>query len=111
MSESILKALMQLFALVSFPTNDSESRRSIVYAFLDQQLNSQQILDYIQLFDEKINEMESKMSEKDVDQNKRLASNSVRVLRIASKINDGLTSYQKVIVLIQLIEFIKSVEF
>lgn len=108
MSESILKALMQLFALVSFPSNDTQSRRSIVYAFLDQQLNSQQILDYIKLFDEKIDEMESKMSEKDIDRQKRVASSSVRVLRIANEINDQLTSYQKVIVLVQLIEFIRS---
>ena len=108
MSESILKALMQLFALVSFPSNDSQSRRNIVYSFLDQQLSNQQILDYMKLFDEKVEVIETKMSEKDVDQNKRLASSSVRVLRIASQINDELTSYQKIIVLIQLIEFIKS---
>ncbi|MBP8848939.1 MAG: ATP-binding cassette domain-containing protein [Breznakibacter sp.] len=110
MSEGILKALMQLFALVSFPSNDSQSRRSIVHSFLDQQLNSQQVQDYIHLFDQKIEEIESKMNEKDKDPQKRVASNSVRVLRIASEVNEQLTNYQKVIVLIQLIEFIKSGE-
>lgn len=108
MSESILKALMQLFALVSFPTNDSISRRLIVHSFLEQQLSNKQILEYIKLFDQKAEEIESKMNEKDIDPKKRLSSNSVRVLKIASQINEELTSYQKIIVLIQLIEFIKS---
>jgi len=39
MSERILKALMQLFAIISRPESDSSERRKVVEGFLRKQLN------------------------------------------------------------------------
>ncbi len=107
MSEGILKALMNLFALVAFPTNAAKSRRSIVKRFLSQQLNNQLIEEYLTIFDKFYAEHEKRMLEKDKF-HKRHASGSVKVLKIAIAINEELTHYQKVFVLIQLIEFLNS---
>lgn len=105
MSEEILKALIQLFALIAFPRTEIKSRRIIVKSFLNQQLNSRLVEDYLQLFDKLQGEHEQRLSDKDKFY-KRHAASSVKVLKIATGINEALTYYQKLIVLIQLIEFL-----
>ncbi|WP_439185004.1 ATP-binding cassette domain-containing protein [Carboxylicivirga taeanensis] len=105
MSEEILKALIQLFALIAFPRTEIKSRRTIVKSFLNQQLNSRLVEEYLQLFDTLQEEHEQRLSNKEKF-NKRYAASSVKVLKIATGINDALTYYQKLIVLIQLIEFL-----
>ncbi|WP_044118019.1 ATP-binding cassette domain-containing protein [Alkaliflexus imshenetskii] len=107
MSEGILKALMQLFALLSSPEQDSEEGRNIVRNYLSQQLNQKLVDEYLALFDTYKNEQTQKL--RDTERiKKRYAASSVRVLRIATKINEELTYYQKLIVLIQLLEFLNS---
>ncbi|MBI9063516.1 MAG: ATP-binding cassette domain-containing protein [Marinilabiliaceae bacterium] len=105
MSEEILKALIQLFALVAFPRTETQSRRYIVKSFLNQQLNSRLVEEYLSLFDKLHEAHEQKLSEKGKF-NKRHAASAVKVLKIATEINEALTYYQKIIVLIQLIEFL-----
>ncbi len=106
MSEEILKALIQLFALVAFPRSESsQSRRHIVKSFLNQQLNSRLVEEYLALFDKYHEEQEQRLSDKNRF-HKRLTGASVKVLKIATGINEALTYYQKIIVLIQLIEFL-----
>ncbi len=105
MSEEILKALIQLFALIAYPRTEIKSRRIIVKSFLNQQLNSRLVEEYLQLFDRLQDEHEQRLSNK-AKFNKRYAASSVKVLKIATGINEALTYYQKLIVLIQLIEFL-----
>jgi len=105
MSEEILKALIQLFALIAFPRSETQSRRFIVKSFLNQQLNSRLVEEYLQLFDRHYDKNEQRLSEKSKFR-KRHAASSVKVLKIATEINEALTYYQKLIVLIQLIEFL-----
>lgn len=105
MSEEILKALIQLFALIAYPRTEIKSRRVIVKSFLHQQLNSRLVEEYLQLFDRLQDEHEQRLSNKEKF-NKRYAASSVKVLKIATGINEALTYYQKLIVLIQLIEFL-----
>ncbi len=105
MSEEILKALIQLFALIAFPRTEIKSRRIIVKSFLNQQLNSRLVEDYLQLFDKLQGEHEQRLSNKEKFR-KRHSASSVKVLKIATEINEALTYYQKLIVLIQLIEFL-----
>jgi hypothetical protein len=104
MSEGILKALMQLFALVSSPNQNDEVRRSVVQNYLSQQLNNKLVEEYLQLFDVYQTEHESKLKEKDKIQ-KVFSASSVKVLKIATSINEELTHYQKLIVIIQLRTF------
>ncbi len=110
MSEGILKALIQLFALIAFPHKDNESRRKIVKNFLDQQLNSQVVDEYLNLYESYYQEHVAKLAklQKSDISRSTLTSNSVKALRISNAINKELTHYQKLIVIIQLIEFLKS---
>ncbi|MFT3739591.1 MAG: ABC transporter ATP-binding protein [Breznakibacter sp.] len=109
MSEEILKALMQLFALVTMPNDAENLRRGVVLAFLRKILNNHRASYFIGLFDNYYDEHKLKLSEKD-KLPRRIAASSVKALKIASKVNEGLTYYQKVIVVIQLMEFLNSSE-
>ncbi|MBN2166271.1 MAG: ATP-binding cassette domain-containing protein [Marinilabiliaceae bacterium] len=107
MSEGILKALMQLFALVAFPVNESHTRRSIIKVFLSQQLSSQLTDEYLKLYDKYLQEHEIRL--KDIDKlPQRIAASSVKILKIATSVNAELTFYQKIFLLQQLIEFLNS---
>ncbi|MFO8001951.1 MAG: ATP-binding cassette domain-containing protein [Marinilabilia sp.] len=107
MSEGILKALMQLFALVAAPDQEAEPRRKVVQNYLSLHLNSQLIEEYLKLFDEHQQIYREKLKEKDRVP-KLYAASSVKILRIATAINEELTHYQKTIVVVQLLEFLNS---
>jgi ABC transport system ATP-binding/permease protein len=107
MSEQILKALMQLFAIIARPQSDRHDRRTVVEVFLSQQLNAELVQEYLGVFDEFYALQQSKLSEKS-RANKSTSRSSVRVLLICTEINEELTQRQKVFVLVQLLEFIKS---
>ncbi len=106
MSEKILKALMQLFAIIARPQSNDRDRRGVVEAFLKRQLNQELVKQYMGFFDEFYQEAQEK--QKKSSQDRRTAAISVRVLRICNDINDQLTQDQKIIVLVQLLEFCKS---
>lgn len=114
MSERILRALMQLFAIiakvdeVTDPTSEaieSSNGRRIVVAFLRTELNEELINHYLKLFDEYLLVHHTGSAKKD-GQKKRTSVNSVKVLRICSQINEELTQRQKMIVLLRIFEFI-----
>jgi ABC-type multidrug transport system ATPase subunit len=104
MSERILKALMQLFSIVSEAEDISDNSRKIVESFLKQQLNQQLVNEYIKLYDDFI-EAKTRKS-KNSKKKKRTSVNSVKVLLICTQINEELAQEQKIIVLIRLLEFI-----
>jgi ABC-type multidrug transport system ATPase subunit/uncharacterized tellurite resistance protein B-like protein len=107
MSEPILKALMQLFAIIAHPTSNAGERRSIVEYFLKRQINQEAAKRYLEVFDHYYTEHQEKLKEKG-KRKKRTSSSSVRVLKICTEINEELTQKQKNVVLVRLIEFIKS---
>ncbi|NOQ27679.1 MAG: ATP-binding cassette domain-containing protein [Bacteroidales bacterium] len=107
MSEQILKALMQLFAIIAHPTSDANDRRVIVESFLKRQLNQETVKTYLKVFSDYYSNYQEKLSEKS-KRKKRFSSSSVRVLKICTQINEELTQRQKNIVLVQLLEFVKS---
>lgn len=120
MSERILRALMQLFAIIAQvdDTNDAQEENQVVKSskairiiesFLRVEISTQLIGKYIELFNEYLNTLHQKQLKKDGEK-KRTSVNSVKVLRICSQINEELTQKQKIIVLIRIIEFIQSNE-
>ncbi len=119
MSERILRALMQLFAIIAKVDDLGESDevqqiksskgKSIIDSFLRAELNALLVQKYLGLFDEYLNALHLKQQRKDGDR-KRTSLNSVKILRICAQINEELTQKQKVIVLIRIIEFIQSNE-
>ncbi|MGQ9846364.1 MAG: ATP-binding cassette domain-containing protein [Bacteroidales bacterium] len=107
MSERILKALMQLFAIIARPDSNLAERRLVVGSFLKQQLNTELVNEYLEVFDEFYRQYQ--VSDEDsTKKKKRIAGSSVKVLKICTAINEELTIKQKIIVLIRLFEFIKS---
>lgn len=106
MSESILRALMQLFAIVASVQGISASGRDIVRSFLRLQLNQEQVVSYLRLFDQYLEEILS--SAKSSRSEKRLSVSSVKILRICTQINAELNQSQKLVVLVRLLEFIHS---
>ena len=107
MSEEILKALMQLFAIISRPESDASERRLVVESFLNRQLNQELVTVYLDVFNEyyrQVMDEDAKVTKKE----RLLAKRSVRVLKICAAINEELAQPQKIIVLFQLLEFIKS---
>lgn len=109
MSAGILRALMQLFAIIARENSQLESRntgRDIVAIFLRQQLNKELVNRYLALYDEFVEEFDARNKKKEGKSQKRLALNSVKVLRICTRINEELAQKEKYFVLIRLLEFI-----
>lgn len=106
MSEKILKALMQLFAIIARPESSDSDRRSVVEAFLRRQYNEELAKEYLGIFDEYYRIAQEK--QKKSKQKKRHSAVSVKILKITTQINDQLTQNQKIVVLVQLLEFCKS---
>ncbi len=100
MSESILKALMRLFAIIANSDEEGSSARSVVESYLKMQLSQKLIDKYLELFDEFYAKHHSKKGKK------RVSSNSVKVLMICEQINEELRQEQKILALIELLEFI-----
>lgn len=107
MSKQILKALMQLFAIIARPESNSSDRRSVVESFLKKQLNQELVNEYLKIFDNYYNIHQERQGEVG-KRKKRTASSSVRVLLICTEINEELTQRQKILVLVNLLEFVKS---
>ncbi len=109
MNESILKALMQLFAIVATVNINGVSSvaRAIVANFLRRHINKKQVEDYIILFDEFIEKHKPKQRKSDDNKiRKRTSSNSVKVLMICHDINETLEQKEKFFVLFYLLEFV-----
>lgn len=109
MSEEILKALMQLFALIVKQDEGVEhGEREYVSNFLTMQLNAETANEYLALFDSFAGN--DKPDENGEETKKKLTSvkDSVRILGICKKINKTLTQEQKVVVLVRLFELVNA---
>ena len=105
MSDKILKALIQLFAIIGKPDEvHGSASRNTVALFLKQALNSEQVNEYLELYDFYLKTYDNNSDgEKRI---KRTAVSSVKVLVICEQINEALTQKQKILVLVRLIEYI-----
>ncbi len=107
MSEKILQALMQLFAIGASLERLTLQSREIVGVFLRQQVSLQRIEEYLLLFDQ----YTDKYTGSGIDTTKarkKIAFSSVRALRICNEINKELNTKQKYIVFLRLVEFMHS---
>ncbi len=98
MSERILRALMQLFAILARVDDVSEKEnsitssrgRKIVALFLGQELSANLVEEYISIFDKYLVSIHGINKGKD-GVKKKNSVNSVKILRICSDINKELT--------------------
>lgn len=106
MSEEILKAITQLFAIITKQDGGaSMNEREFVIRFFQQELDHASVNEYIELYDRFSNyNTGTDVSEKKLTSVK----DSVRTLGICRKINKTLTQKQKVVVLIKLLELMST---
>ncbi|MFP4089690.1 MAG: ATP-binding cassette domain-containing protein [Cyclobacteriaceae bacterium] len=113
MSEEILKALTQLFAIITKQDGGvTETERNFVISFFKQELDHDSIKEYIELYDNfaDYGKAEEEEGEEVQVKKKKLTSvkDSVKTLAICKKINKTLTQKQKVVVLMKLLELVGS---
>lgn len=104
MSDGILKALMQLFAIIAGKSGDIG--REAVAMVLEGQLNRELTLKYLKYYDEYVQRFykTSDLSEK------RRSMASVKVLRMCEEINEELAQQDKILVMMRLAEFVGNYE-
>jgi len=107
MSEEILRALMELFALIVKQDGGMIiSERDYVSGFLNKQLTRESIKEYLALFDDHAGAVREGLAEKEpVPTSVR---DSVKILGICKKINRTLNQVQKVVVLMRLYELVNA---
>jgi ABC-type multidrug transport system ATPase subunit len=139
MSEKILEALMQLFAIITRPVSEGQdveshkkARAAVVESYLNSQLNQELSGEYLEVFKEHFNSVmeedaevarkekeraaRKKESEEITEEDftaklkvKTISRRSARVLKLCtSLIEAGLDQAQRIIILFQLLEFVKS---
>lgn len=106
MSEELLRALMQLFALASDVDDITQQSRIIVKEYLAQELNQELVEGYIQLYDDFIEEYHqlSKVLSGEVE--KADALDPKKIAYICGQINKDLQQKQKIIILLRILEYI-----
>ena len=107
MSEEILKALMELFALIV--KQDSGiliNEREYVSGFLNKQLTSEAVKEYLALFDEHSGPVFQSSSFRTTLTPS--VKDSVKIFGICKKINRTLNQEQKVVVLMRLFELVNT---
>jgi ABC-type multidrug transport system ATPase subunit len=107
MSEEILKALTQLFAIISKQDGGVTAKeRQYVITFFQTELDKDSVNEYLALYDQ----FSDYGKEEEEGAKAKLTSvkDSVKTLGICKKINKTLTQKQKVVVLIKLLELVGS---
>lgn len=104
MSESILKALMQLFAIIAASKAQAE-QNNIVETFLRHELSQELVDEYLDVYNGFYNQYRGKQTT-DSKRKKAVSLSSTKILVICNVINKELVQRQKIIVLVRLLEFI-----
>lgn len=108
MSEEILKALTQLFAIITKQDSGvTEKERNFIIGFFQQELDQDSIKEYLELYDQFVGYNKEEAADGLVKVKKLTSvSDSVKTLAICKKINKTLTQKQKVVVLIKILELV-----
>lgn len=107
MSEEILKALMEMFALiVKQDIGILRNEREYVSDFLNKQLSKGAVDEYLTLFDQHAGPVLMKKDRQNLSAPS--VKDSVKILGICKKINRTLNQEQKVVVLMRLYELVNS---
>jgi ABC-type multidrug transport system ATPase subunit len=108
MSEEILKALTQLFAIISKQDGGvTHNEREFVIRFFQQELDHSSMQEYIALYDS-YSEFTRQETAEPAAAKLTSVKDSVKTLGICRKINKTLTQKQKIVVLIKLLEMVGS---
>jgi len=108
MKETVLNALLQLFAIIANVSEDGVSfkARAIVKTFLRQHLRTNLINKYLVVFDHYLEMHHPYLFGGGIEQSMYTLSDTVKLKRIAGEINRSLLQREKFIVFLRLVEFI-----
>jgi ABC-type multidrug transport system ATPase subunit/uncharacterized tellurite resistance protein B-like protein len=108
MSEELLKAIIQFFAIVA-KERITEDERSIIKEFLSLHLNQDGLRYYLTLFDDFCKENKRTASDvmESVDaETQEFVNDWSQIMQIARKVNQALTTQQKAVLVIKIIELV-----
>jgi ABC transport system ATP-binding/permease protein len=114
MNESILEALIRLFAIVANVDKDGkyENERDVVLDYLERQYSAELVQNFIEFFDEQVKLLHPEaMYSSDSETFKQDISNEALIKEICDKINQELLLEQKMVILIYLLDFINRGEY
>lgn len=108
MSEKILETLMQLFAIIAKPQSNDSERRGVVEAFLKRMLNQELVKKYLSTYDSEYEEARKKLEKSSAE--RREGAIAIRIRKLSKEINEQgqLDQEQRIVVVIQVLEFCKS---
>jgi ABC-type multidrug transport system ATPase subunit len=108
MSEKILETLMQLFAIIAKPQSNDSERRGVVEAFLKRLLNQELVKEYLATYDKEYEEARKKLEKSSAE--RREGAIAIRIRKLCKEINEQgqLDQEQRIVVVIQVLEFCKS---
>lgn len=107
MSEELLKAIIQLFAIVT-RERITEEERNDIKEFLALHLNRDAIKYYLNLFDEFANNYKvapAESSSVDVE-TQQFVDDWAKIMQITKKVNQALTVQQKLVLIVKIIELV-----
>ncbi|ELR73207.1 ABC-2 type transporter family [Fulvivirga imtechensis AK7] len=99
MSEPLLKAIIQLFAIVAKEDKVTDQERDQIEAFLFDHLNKNAVAHYLKLFDTYSDSII-------IDENIDIEEEQKRIQAICAQINEELTQKQKVVIILELMGII-----
>ncbi|MEP2771843.1 MAG: ATP-binding cassette domain-containing protein [Fulvivirga sp.] len=108
MSEELLKAIIQLFAIVA-KERVTEAERENIIEFLSVHLNQEAIGHYLALFDSHCSEIEISQKEELEnidDQTLEFVDDWAKIMAITKQVNKALTMQQKAVLVIKIIELV-----
>lgn len=110
MSEELLKAIIQLFAIVA-RERITEDERTNIKEFLSLHLNREATGYYLKLFDEFAQAQEAEvrqdLSSLDPD-TQQFVDDWAKIMQIVRKVNQALTMQQKLVLIVKIIELVSS---
>ncbi|MBL0743467.1 ATP-binding cassette domain-containing protein [Chryseolinea lacunae] len=108
MSEELLKAILQLFAIVA-RERITEAERTNIKEFLGLHLSREATVYYLKLFDEfaATHEIESRQELSSLDADtQQFVDDWAKIMKIVKQVNQALTMQQKVVLIVKIIELV-----
>ncbi len=108
MSEKILETLMQLFAIIAKPQSNDGERKGVVEVFLSRLLNKELVEKYISIYENWYKEARKKFEKRSPE--RREGAIAIRIRKLCQEINEQgqLDHEQRIVVVMQVLEFCKS---
>ncbi len=108
MSEQLLKAIIQLFAIIAKEGSVTYKERLTIKEFLEVQLNRSGVSKFMDLFDELVLERESErvQIENTDDETVDFVEDWSKIIQITRQLNQEITEQQKVVLVLKMVELI-----